>query len=132
MTKIRSRWLCLPFARVVRASEPAVAAGEAPHGPSGLLFVAQIVLLILVGRLLGEVMLRFKQPAIMGQLIAGLLLGPSLLGAVSPDWQHALFPAAKEQKAMLDAVAQFGILLLLLLPGMECDFKLVKQTGRET
>jgi Kef-type K+ transport system membrane component KefB/nucleotide-binding universal stress UspA family protein len=130
MTKIRSRWLSLPFALVVLASEPAFAAGEAPHGPSELLFVAQIVLLILVGRLLGEVMLRFKQPAIMGQLIAGLLLGPSLLGAVFPDWQHALFPAAKEQKAMLDAVAQFGILLLLLLTGMETDLKLVKQTGR--
>jgi len=130
MTKIRSRWFCLPFALVVLASEPAFAVGEAAHGPSELLFVAQIVLLILVGRLLGEVMLRFKQPAIMGQLIAGLLLGPSLLGAVFPDWQHALFPAAKEQKAMLDAVAQFGILLLLLLTGMETDLKLVKQTGR--
>ena len=130
MTKIRSRWFCLPLALVVLASEPVFAAGEAPHGPSELLFVTQIVLLILVGRLLGEVMLRFKQPAIMGQLIAGLLLGPSLLGAVFPDWQHALFPAAKEQKAMLDAVAQFGILLLLLLTGMETDLKLVKQTGR--
>jgi len=130
MTKIRSRWFCLPLALVALASELAFAAGEAPHGPSELLFVAQIVLLILVGRLLGEVMLRFKQPAIMGQLIAGLLLGPSLLGAVFPDWQHALFPAAKEQKAMLDAVAQFGILLLLLLTGMETDLKLVKQTGR--
>src|ERR1039457_3824413 len=129
MTKIRSRWFCLPLALVVLASEPAFAAGEAPHGPSELLFVAQIMVLILVGRLLGEVMLRFKQPAVMGQLIAGLMLGPSLLGAVFPDWQHALFPAVKEQKAMLDGIAQFGILLLLLLTGMETDLKLVKQTG---
>jgi Kef-type K+ transport system membrane component KefB len=53
-----------------------------------------------------------------------------LLGAIFPDWQHALFPAAKEQKAMLDAIAQFGILLLLLLTGMETDLKLVKRTGR--
>src|SRR5664280_1052407 len=129
MTKIRSRWFCLPLALVVLASEPAFAAGEAPHGPSELLFVAQIMVLILVGRLLGEVRLRFKQPAVMGQLIAGLMLGPSLLGAVFPDWQHALFPAVKEQKAMLDGIAQFGILMLLLLTGMETDLKLVKQTG---
>src|SRR5664279_1052754 len=129
MTKIRSRWFCLPLALVVLASEPAFAAGEAPHGPSELLFVAQIMVLILVGRLLGEVMLRFKQPAVMGQLIAGLMLGPSLLGAVFLDWQHALFPAVKEQKAMLDGIAQFGILMLLLLTGMETDLKLVKQTG---
>ena len=100
------------------------------HGPSELLFVAQIAVLMLVGRLLGEAMLRFKQPAVMGQLVAGLVLGPSLLGALLPDFQHALFPAAKEQKAMLDAVAQFGILLLLLLTGMETDLKLVRQTGR--
>jgi len=100
------------------------------HGPSEFLFVAQIAVLMLIGRLLGEAMLRFKQPAVMGQLIAGLVLGPSLLGALFPDFQHALFPAVKEQKAMLDAVAQFGVLLLLLLTGMETDLKLVKQTGR--
>ena len=58
------------------------------------------------------------------------MLGPSLFGAIFPDWQHALFPAAKEQKAMLDGIAQFGILLLLLLTGMETDLKLVRQTGR--
>ncbi len=75
-------------------------------------------------------MLRFKQPAVMGQLIAGLVLGPSLFGALLPDWQHALFPAAKEQKAMLDGISQFGVLLLLLLTGMETDLKLVRQTGR--
>jgi Kef-type K+ transport system membrane component KefB/nucleotide-binding universal stress UspA family protein len=131
MTNSRSRlpWLCLAFAPLALVAGPAFAAGEAPKGPSELLFVAQIVVLILVGRLLGEVMLRFKQPAVMGQLIAGLMLGPSLLGAVFPDWQHALFPAAKEQKAMLDGIAQFGILMLLLLTGMETDLKLVKQTG---
>jgi len=100
------------------------------HGPSILLFVAQLAVLMLVGRLIGEAMLRVKQPAVMGQLVAGLVLGPSLLGALWPDFQHALFPAAREQKAMLDGIAQFGILMLLLLTGMETDLKLVKQTGR--
>ena len=125
----RLRWLGALLAFAL-ATGPAFAANEAPKGASELVFVAQLVVLILVGRLLGEVMLRFKQPAVMGQLIAGLLLGPSLFGAVFPDWQHALFPAAKEQKAMLDGIAQFGILLLLLLTGMEIDLKLVRQTGR--
>ena len=84
---------------------------------------------MLVGRLLGEIMIRFKQPGVMGQLIAGLVLGPSLLGAVFPDWHHVIFPNAKEQKAMLDAVSQFGVLMLLLLTGMETDLKLVRRTG---
>jgi len=132
MTTICARllWLSALVALLALEAGSASATGEVPKGPSELLFVAQIVILMLTGRLLGEVMLWFKQPAVMGQLIAGLVLGPSVLGALFPDWQHALFPAAKEQKAMIDAISQFGLLLLLLLTGMEIDLKLVKRTGR--
>ncbi len=104
------------------------ASGES--GPSVAIFVAQLMVLMLVGRLLGEAMLRIGQPAVMGQLIAGLVLGPSVFGLIAPDVQHFLFPAAKDQKAMLDAIAQFGILVLLLLTGMETDLHLARQSGR--
>jgi Kef-type K+ transport system membrane component KefB/nucleotide-binding universal stress UspA family protein len=127
--KTRARWPWIAAA-IVALPAAALAATGAVDGPSELLFVAQLIVLMLVGRLLGEAMLRFGQPAVMGQLIAGLVLGPSVLGALFPDFQHALFPAAKEQKAMLDAVAQFGILVLLLLTGMETDLKLVRESGR--
>ena len=60
----------------------------------------------------------------------GLLPGPSFFGLLFPDAQHALFPRNPEQKAMIDGISQFGILLLLLLTGMETDLKLVRQTGR--
>jgi Kef-type K+ transport system membrane component KefB len=100
------------------------------QGASEAVFVVQLVVLMLVGRLLGEALLRLRQPAVMGQLMAGLVLGPSLLGALFPDLQHALFPAAKEQKAMLDGMAQFGVLLILLMTGMETDLKLVKASSR--
>ena len=109
---------------------PAFAAEEGHKGPSEALFVAELLALMIVGRLLGETMLRLRQPAVMGQLIAGLILGPSLFGLLLPDLQHALFPKNPEQKAMVDAVSQFGILLLLLMTGMETDLKLVRQTGR--
>src|SRR5262245_35730088 len=105
-------------------------AAEGGKGASEAIFIGQIVVLMVVGRLLGEAMLRLRQPAVMGQLIAGLLLGPSLFGLLLPDLQHALFPKTPEQKAMIDAISQFGILLLLLLTGMETDLKLVRQTGR--
>jgi Kef-type K+ transport system membrane component KefB/nucleotide-binding universal stress UspA family protein len=114
----------------VMAAGPIFAADEAPKGPSEILFIGQILALMIVGRLLGEAMIRMGQPAVMGQLIAGLLLGPSVFGLALPDLQHALFPKNAEQKAMIDAVSQFGILLLLLLTGMEMDIKLVRQTGR--
>ena len=120
--------LCLPLGLLALVATPAFAA-EGKHGPSEFVFVAQLALLMLVGRLLGEIMIRFKQPGVMGQLIAGLVLGPSLLGLLFPDWQHAIFPSAKEQKAMLDGVSQFGVLMLLLLTGMETDLRLVRRTG---
>ncbi len=124
----RLLWRAAPTVLLALWSTPVLAA-ESPRAPSEFVFFAQLMLLMVVGRLLGEAMIRFRQPGVMGQLIAGLVLGPSLLGALAPDWQHAIFPAAKEQKAMLDAIAQFGVLLLLLLTGMETDLKLVRRTG---
>ena len=125
----RRRWRLLALlALFSTAATPALAA-EGQKIPSEFLFIAQLALLMLVGRLLGELMVRVKQPAVMGQLVAGLVLGPSLLGALFPDLQHTIFPAAKEQKAMLDAVSQFGVLMLLLLTGMETDLRLVRRTG---
>jgi Kef-type K+ transport system membrane component KefB/nucleotide-binding universal stress UspA family protein len=129
MVSMRGYALAATFAVLLLVGGPALAAAGQQHGPSELLFIAQIALLLLTGRLLGEAMMRLKQPAVMGQLIAGLVLGPSLLGALFPHVQQALFPAAKEQKAMLDALSQFGVLLLLLLTGMETDLKLVRRIG---
>ena len=105
------------------------AEGKAPAPSEGML-IGEVVLLIVAGRLLGEGMLRLGQPAVMGQLIAGLLLGPSVLGVLWPDAQHFLFPKMPEQKAMLDGIAQFGILLLLLLAGMETELSLVRDVRR--
>ena len=108
----------------------AFAAEQAPTEPSEALFIAQIVLLLLVGRLFGEMMQRIGQPAVMGQLLAGIALGPSVFGLLWPEAQHAIFAAGGEQKAMIEAVSDLGILMLLLLTGMETDLKLVKRARR--
>src|SRR6202008_4605981 len=79
------------------------AAADADGSPSEAVFLAQLVVLMVAGRLLGEAMLRVGQSSVMGQLLAGILLGPAVLGWLWPDLQHLLFPAAKEQKSMLDA-----------------------------
>jgi Kef-type K+ transport system membrane component KefB/nucleotide-binding universal stress UspA family protein len=112
------------------AASVALAAEGQASGASAAIFFAQVGVLLLVGRALGELMQRFGQPEVMGQLLGGLLLGPSLLGLISPHLQHALFPPTAEQKGMLDAVSQLGILLLLLLTGMETDLRLVRRVGR--
>lgn len=111
---------------------PAWAASGHASGMGGSaegLFVAEIVLLLLVGRGLGEIFQRYGQPAIMGQLIGGIVLGPSLFGWIWPEAQHLIFSTDPAQKSMIDAVSQLGILLLLLLTGMETDLRLVRRVG---
>jgi Kef-type K+ transport system membrane component KefB/nucleotide-binding universal stress UspA family protein len=94
------------------------------------IFAAELILLLLAGRLLGEGMSRLGQPALFGQLLAGVLLGPSVFGAAFPELRHVLFPDSKTVKSMIDAIAQTGILLLLLLTGMETNLALVRRRRR--
>jgi Kef-type K+ transport system membrane component KefB/nucleotide-binding universal stress UspA family protein len=110
---------------------PALAAADGGlRTASQALFIAQLALLLVVGRLMGEAVQRIGQPSVMGQLIGGLLLGPSFFGLLWPSAQHAIFPADPTQKSMIDAVSELGILMLLLLTGMETDLQLVRRVGR--
>jgi len=112
---------------------PALVTAPAYAAPSGLgssaepVFLAEIVVLIVLGRVLGEAMQRLGQPVVVGQLLAGILIGPSVFGLAFPHAESLLFPNNIEQKSMLDAVSQLGILLLLLLTGMETDLALVRK-----
>jgi Kef-type K+ transport system membrane component KefB/nucleotide-binding universal stress UspA family protein len=108
----------------------ALAAGRGSGEPSEAAFLVEILVLVIAGRLLGEAMQRIGQPSVMGQLIAGILLGPSFFGLLWPEGQHAVFPTGEAQKGMLNAVAQIGVLMLLLLAGMETDLTLARRTGR--
>ncbi len=122
--------LTLATAAFVLAGSAQAAGIGSGGGPSEVVLLIQIVLLLSLGRLLGEAMLRVGQPAVMGQLLAGLLLGPSFFGAVWPEAQHWLFPPGRDQRALLDGIAQLGILLLLLMTGMETDLALVRKVRR--
>ena len=120
-------WAGLALLLMIKVAE---AAGGQATRPSEFLLLVQIALLIAIGRGLGEVMQRIGQPSVVGELLCGLLLGPSLFGWLWPAAQHAIFPPSPEQKALLDGIAQFGILLLLLLTGMETDLGLVRKVGK--
>jgi K+:H+ antiporter len=97
---------------------------------SAAIFLAELILLLFVGRMLGEGLSRFGQPAIFGQLLAGVLLGPSVFGALFPDLWHLIFPGTATIKSMINAISQIGILLLLLLTGMEANLSIVNRRRR--
>jgi Kef-type K+ transport system membrane component KefB len=105
----------------------------APVAPIGahqlLLLLLQIALLLGVALLLGRVAVRLRMPAVVGELSAGVLLGPSLLAHVAPDLSAWLLPRDLSQMHLLDAVGQLGVLLLVGITGMHIDLGLIRRQG---
>lgn len=83
-----------------------------------------------VARLLGEISLRFHQPAVLGELLAGVLMGPTVLGAMAPAVSAELFPAEGPVTLALSALTTIAITLFLLVAGMEVDLSTVWREGR--
>lgn len=90
-----------------------------------LIFLLELALLLGVARLLGEMFRKIGQPAVIGELLAGLLLGPSALGVVAPNLQKMLFPPDAFQQGLLSAVSLLGVFSLLVVTGFEIDLKLI-------
>ena len=87
-------------------------------------------LLIGTARLLGELARALHQPAILGELLAGVLLGPTVFGALSPEWQGILFPLEGPNSIVLHGISTLAIVLFLLVAGLEVDLSIVWQQGR--
>ena len=94
------------------------------------LFFVQFALLLVVARTLGEVAARLRLPSVVGELLAGLLLGPSLFGSVAPGLFHSVFPRQPEQYHLLEILSWLGVLMLLILTGLETDVGLIARKGK--
>jgi len=88
----------------------------------------QVGVILLVARLVGLVFRKLHQPQVIGEMLAGILLGPSLLGWLAPDISAALFPA--ESLGFLNALSQIGLLLFMFLVGLEFDPNMLRSQGR--
>ncbi|MEH1819798.1 MAG: cation:proton antiporter [Nostoc sp.] len=95
-----------------------------------LLVLVQLSLLLLVARGLGELMRRINLPPVVGELLAGVLLGPSLFGLLLPDLQALIFPKSQEQSNLLSVISWLGVLFLLIVTGLETDLKLILRKGK--
>ncbi|MBU2430089.1 MAG: cation:proton antiporter, partial [Proteobacteria bacterium] len=87
-------------------------------------------ILLAVARILGEIAQRMHQPAVIGELLAGILLGPTVLGAIAPEWSAGLFPLHGVNAIALDTISTVAIVLFLLVAGMEVDLSTVWKQGR--
>ncbi len=92
------------------------------------LLLIQIGVILLLSRLLGAAMRWIHQPQVIGEMIAGIVLGPSVLGLIRPQWMHALFPQASH--AHLNVLSQLGVMLFMFLVGLELDPKLLRGQGK--
>ena len=95
-----------------------------------LLFLLQFALLLVVARSLGIVATRFGLPSVVGELLAGLVIGPSLLGNIAPGLFEGLFPQTAEQFHLLEIVSWLGVIMLLILTGLETDIGLIARKGK--
>lgn len=94
-----------------------------------LVFLLQVGVLLLLAIMLGRLAARCGLPAIVGELSAGVLLGPSLFGWVAPDAAAWLLPSDPGQVHLLDAVGQLAVLLLVGLTGIEMDLRMIRRRG---
>ena len=83
------------------------------------IFLLQLVVIVIVARLVGRLFLWLGQPRVMGEIVAGILLGPSLLGQLSPGTMAFLFPPASLEPLRL--FSQIGVVLFMFVVGMELD-----------
>src|SRR3954469_10972568 len=96
-----------------------------------LLLLVQVALILGLSRFMGMLFARMRQPQVVGEMVAGIMLGPSVMGALYPHAQMMLFPAGTPLE-LLNILSQLGIIFFLFLVGLEFDFELVKHRGKAT
>src|SRR6476469_7279530 len=104
----------------VQEVSQAVSSKSPPAGlPFLAMLMAQICLIILLSRFVGSVIEKIGQPRVVGEVLAGIFLGPSLLGWVAPGLSSFLFPPASF--SVLNALSQLGLVLFMFMVGLELD-----------
>ena len=93
------------------------------------ILLAQIVTIIFVARLFGWIFRKIGQPTVVGEIIAGIALGPSLIGMYFPGFSEFLFPV--DSLGNLQLLSQIGLILFMFIVGMEIDIKLFRTKARD-
>ena len=96
-----------------------------------IVLLLSISAMLIISRLVAELGKRlFNLPIVMGELIVGILLGPTVLGMIAPDLSHYLFPQISSVTTALDGIFKLSVIMLLFVAGMEVQMPLVLKQGR--
>ncbi|MBB1647345.1 MULTISPECIES: cation:proton antiporter [Sphingobacterium] len=93
------------------------------------ILLAQIVTIIIAARIMGWICIKIKQPVVIGEMLAGIILGPSLLGLYFPEFSHTLFPV--ESLSNLQFLSQIGLILFMFIIGMELDLNVLRNKAHD-
>ena len=89
------------------------------------MLLLQIISILIVSRLFGYIFVKMGQPTVIGEILAGIVLGPSLLGYFYPQAFHFLFPVSS--LGNLYVLSQIGLILFMFTIGMELNLGVLKQ-----
>jgi Kef-type K+ transport system membrane component KefB len=103
-------------------------ANEPPPPPNLFILVAQIAVIVLVSRAVGYLFRKMGQPQVIGEMLAGIMLGPSLLGWLAPGVSAALFPASS--LGVLGAISNLGLVIYMFLVGLELNVQELRRHGQ--
>lgn len=93
------------------------------------ILLAQIITIIIVARFFGWLCRKIRQPSVIGEIVAGILLGPSFLGMHFPDISATLFPVAS--LGNLHFLSQIGLILFMFVVGMELDLRILRTKAHD-
>lgn len=93
------------------------------------ILLAQIVTIILAARIFGWICKKIGQPSVIGEILAGIVLGPSVIGLYFPEFTATLFPV--ESLANLQFLSQIGLILFMFVIGMELDLNVLKNKAHD-
>ncbi|GAA4322974.1 hypothetical protein GCM10023149_23610 [Mucilaginibacter gynuensis] len=94
-------------------------------------FLIILIVILIPARLLGELCRRFKLPAIIGEIFAGIIVGPTVLGLLFPSLFENIFLSAPHAFQAFDGISNIGIILLMFIAGFEVDLKQIRQNGKQ-
>ncbi len=99
------------------------------HNPLSMVLI-QLIVILAVAKVVGWLFTKIRQQSVMGEIVAGIMLGPSLLGWLAPDLSASLFP--KESLIYLNILSQLGLLIFMFCIGMELDIDSIRKKFGES